>query len=48
MQRNKDKEGMGNKKHKKHSRKTKRLRFLNGFIYTFLESSSDEDEGNAV
>ena len=47
MQRNKEKKGIGNgKKYKKRSRKIKRLRFTNEFIDTFLESSSDEDEGN--
>ena len=50
MQRNKEKKGMGNKKkkkeRKKHSRKIKWLRFTIKFINTFLESSSDEDEGN--
>ena len=44
MQRNKEKEEMGNEKYKKHSRKIKRLRFTNEFIIAFLESSSDEDE----
>ena len=47
MQRNKEKNGIGNgKKYKKRFRKIKRLRFTNEFIDTFLESSSDEDEGN--
>ena len=47
MQRNKEKIGIGNgKKYKKRSRKIKRLRFINEFIDAFLESSSDEDEGN--
>ena len=46
MQRNKEK-GMGNGRgKKKSSRKIKWLRFKNKFIDTFLESSSDEDEGN--
>ena len=45
MQRNKEKQGIGNrKKYKKCSRKIKQLRFTNEFIDTFLESSSDEDE----
>ena len=49
MQRNKEKEGLGNKKiYKKRSRKIKLLRFTNEFIDTFLESSSDEDEGNFI
>ena len=49
MQRNKEKKGIGNgKKYKKRSRKIKRLRFTNEFIDTFLESSSDEDEGNVI
>ena len=49
MQRNKEKKEIGNgKKKKKHSRKIKRLRFTNQFIDTFLESSSDEDEGNVI
>ena len=46
MQRNNENKGMGNGKKKKRSRKIKRLRFTNEFIDTFLESSSDEDEGN--
>ena len=45
MQRNKENE-WETKKKKKRSRKIKRLRFINEFIDTFLESSSDEDEGN--
>ena len=38
MQRNKEKEGMGNrKKYKKCSRKIKQLRFTNDFINIFLK-----------
>ena len=49
MQRNKEKKGIRNgKKYKKRSRKIKRLRFTNEFIDTFLQSSSDEDEGNVI
>ena len=49
MQRNKEKKGMGSrKKEKKRSRKIKLLRFTNEFIDIFLESSSDEDEGNFI
>ena len=49
MQRNKEKKGMGNrKKYKKHSRKINLLRFTIEFTDTFLESSSDEDEGNVT
>ena len=48
MRRNKEKKGMGNgKKYKKH-RKIKWLRFINKFIDTFLESSSDQDKGNVI
>ena len=36
------------KKYKKRSRKTKRVRFRNESIDAFLESSSDEDEGNVI
>ena len=36
------------KKHKKRSTETKWLRFTNELTDTFLESSSDEDEGNVV
>ena len=41
---------MGNRKHKKlvPERKIKQLWFTNKFIGTFLESSSDEDEGNVI
>ena len=46
MQRNKEKKGIGSEKKNKHSRKIKRFRFTNEFIDTFLESSSDEDEGS--
>ena len=46
MQMSEEKKGMENgQKHKKCSRKIKRLRFTNAFIDTFLESDSDEDEG---
>ena len=49
MQRNKEEKGMGNgKKYKKHYRKIKQLRFINKFIDTFLESSSDQDEWNVI
>ena len=50
LQRNKEKERMGNRKHKKlvPERKIKQLWFTNKFIGTFLESSSDEDEGNVI
>ena len=49
MQRNKEKKGIGNgKKYKKHSRKITLLRFTIEFTDTFLESSSDEDEGNVI
>ena len=40
------KEGNGKRKKKKRSRKIKRLRFTDEFIDTFLESSSNEDQGN--
>ena len=36
------------KKYKKRSTQTKRLRFTNELTDTFLESSSDEDEGNVI
>ena len=36
------------KKYKKRSTQTKRLRFTNELTDTFLESSSNEDEGNVV
>ena len=42
MQRNQEKEGMGDGKHKERSKKTKGLRFVNEFI-EFIDSS-DEDE----
>ena len=46
MQMSEEKKGMENgQKYKKCSRKIKRLRFTNEFIDTFLESGSDEDEG---
>ena len=49
MQRKKEKEGTGNrKKYKERSIKTKRLRFTNEFINTFLESSNNEDEANDI
>ena len=45
MQRNKEKEGMEKrKKCQKSFTRIKWLRFTNGFIDTFLESSSDEDK----
>ena len=36
------------KKYKKHSTKTKQLRFTNKLTDTFLESSNDEDKGNVI
>ena len=49
MQRNKEKEGMGNvKKYKERSRQIKRSRFTNKFIDNVLESSISEDEGNVT
>ena len=47
MERRKGQNGK-RKKHKKRSKKTKKFRFTNEFIDTFLESSSDEDEGNVI
>ena len=48
MERNKEKEGMGDKKYKRRSRKSKWLKFTNKFINTFFESSSDADEGSVT
>ena len=43
------KEGMVNrKKSKKRSTEAKQLRFTNQLTNTFLESSSEEDEGNVI
>ena len=36
------------KKYKKRPSETKRLRITNELTDTFLESSSDEDEGNVI
>ena len=44
------KKRMGNRKNKRlvPERKIKQVWFTNKFIGTFLESSSDEDEGNVI
>ena len=46
IQRNKEKEGMGNGK--KCFRKIKRLRFKNEFTDNFLERDSDADKDNVT